>query len=144
MGGGSPVVLSVASSDWYLDYAPTFETVYRVRPCDPDQLDCAAHPEWAEAKLLHGGSVSAWGESLDASNFDTRVFVGAPALAERLWTDLPTAQAAAAAARYQALACHWAFRGVSTFTREKNRSEFVSIALPATDARVCPANWCRP
>jgi hexosaminidase len=142
MDGGSPVVLSVASSDWYLDYSPTFETVYRVRPCDAAQLDCRSHPEWAARGLLLGGSVSAWGEHLDASNLDPRVFVGAPALAERLWSDLPVTEAGPAAARYQALACHWAFGGVSAYTREKDASEFTAVAKPATAAGVCPADWC--
>ena len=63
-------------------------------------------------KLLLGGSVSQWGESVDAFNFDADVWVGASALAERLWSDPPlgdnvTLASQAAQDRHHALACHW-------------------------------------
>ena len=70
LDAGIPVVLSVASSDWYLDHHPDFAAVYTVRPCDPDQLDCDAHPD--RRKHFLGGSVSQWGETVDQFNL-TRV-----------------------------------------------------------------------
>ena len=40
LDAGTSVVLSVAGSDWYLDYHPDFAAVYNVRPCDAKLLDC--------------------------------------------------------------------------------------------------------
>ena len=62
LDAGVPVVLSIAGSDWYLDYHPSFGDVYKVRPCDPGQLDCVGHP--GRARSLLGGSVSQWGEKV--------------------------------------------------------------------------------
>jgi hypothetical protein len=141
LDAGSPVVLSIAGSDWYilthnrrllarltisvlrplihackltrhryLDYHPSFEDVYKVVPCAPSALDCASKPD--RRKLLLGGSVSQWGESVDAFNFDADVWVGASALAERLWSDPPlgdnaTLTSKMAQDRHHALSCHW-------------------------------------
>jgi hypothetical protein len=123
LDAGIPVVLSVAGSDWYLDYHPDFASVWNVRPCDPSQLDCDAHP--GRRTHLLGGGVSQWGESVDAFNFDADVWVGASALAERLWTDHPlTFTAADAEMRHHNLQCHWAMWGFATYTREKPGSEY--------------------
>ena len=94
----------------YLDYHPSFEDVYKVVPCAPSALDCASNPD--RRKLLLGGSVSQWGESVDAFNFDADVWVGASALAERLWSDPPlgdnaTLTSKTAQDRHHALSCHW-------------------------------------
>jgi hypothetical protein len=94
----------------YLDYHPSFEDVYKVVPCAPSALDCASKPD--RRKLLLGGSVSQWGESVDAFNFDADVWVGASALAERLWSDPPlgdnaTLTSMTAQDRHHALSCHW-------------------------------------
>ena len=130
LDAGSPVVLSVAGSDWYLDYHPDFEAVYSVRPCDKTALDCDNHP--GRRELLLGGSVSQWGESVDAFNFDTNVWVGASALAERLWSDLSlgansATAAKAAKARHHALSCHWKFWGIATYTRLSRGSDDTQV-----------------
>jgi hypothetical protein len=118
----------------------------KVRPCDPDQLDCAGHP--GRKKLLLGGSVSQWGESVDAFNFDADVWVGAAALAERLWSDMPlganvSATAEAARGRHLALSCHWKMWGFSTYTRLSHASEDTQVK-DASLASLCPADWCSP
>ena len=84
--------------------------MYKVVPCAPSALDCASKPN--RRKLLLGGSVSQWGESVDQFNFDADVWVGASALAERLWSDPPlgdnaTVTSNAARDRHHSLACHW-------------------------------------
>jgi hypothetical protein len=120
-----------------------------VRPCDPDQLDCDAHPH-RRAHLL-GGSVSQWGESVDQFNFDADVWPGASALAERLWSDPPLqptengtdASAVDALQRHHAQQCHWAMWGIQTFTRSKKGSEATS-EMDASLSNLCPADWCPP
>jgi hypothetical protein len=141
LDAGSPVVLSVAGSQWYLDYHPDFDTVYKIRPCDPDQLDCDNHP--GRRELLRGGSVSQWGEKVDDFNFDTNVWVGASALAERLWYDKPVKEVSGADAkmRHHALQCHWAMWGVSTYTREAKGSEYTQIQDAGLGDQLCPADW---
>ena len=143
---GVAVVLSIASQKWYLDYHPDFETVYSVRPCDPEYLDCDSHPGRREHLL--GGSVSQWGEKVDQFNFDADVWVGASALAERLWSDPPLGANASATSleargRHHALACHWALWGFPTYTRLVSGSEDVAEADASLSA-LCPADWCSP
>jgi hypothetical protein len=141
LDAGSPVVLSVASSQWYLDYHPDFATVYNVRPCDPSQLDCDKHPGRRERLL--GGSVSQWGEKIDQFNFDTNVWVGASALAERLWSDMPLQNGSAidARTRHHNLQCHWAMWGIATYTRQAKGSEFTQIEDAGLGSALCPADW---
>ena len=117
-----------------------------MRPCDGDQLDCNTYPH--RRKLILGGSVSQWGESVDQFNWDADVWVGASALAERLWSDHPlganaTATANAARDRHHALACHWKMWGVATYTRLGSRSEYTQIR-DASLSSLCPADWCTP
>ena len=159
LDAGTPVVLSIAYDDWYLDYRPTFADVYAVRPCDAAHLDCDAHPR--RRALLRGGSASMWGETVDATNWDSTVWPGTTALAERLWSDPPTstATAADAEARHHALACHWKMWGIPTLTRFSSSSSSTSSSsssmangrpgrgsnyVSVSDAKMpaCPADWC--
>ena len=140
LDAGTPVVLSIAYDGWYLDSRPDFAAVYNVRPCDPTHLNCDAHPQ--RRALLRGGSASMWGETVDATNWDSTVWPGTTALAERLWSDPPisTVTAAAAQARHHALACHWKMWGVPTLTRLSSSKQYVTVInakLPG-----CPADWC--
>ena len=117
-----------------------------MRPCDPGLLDCDRHPGRRSALL--GGSVSQWGEKVDAFNFDPDVWVGASALAERLWSDMPlgsnaTATSLDARARHHALQCHWAMWGVRTYTRYGASSEYTAVA-DADLSNICPADWTPP
>ena len=134
LDAGSPVVLSIAGSDWYLDYHPNFEDVYKVVPCAPSALDCASKPN--RRKLLLGGSVSQWGESVDQFNFDADVWVGASALAERLWSDPPlgdnaTVTSTAARDRHHSLACHWKMYVTRSAAMLRRWSCARSSALPS-------------
>ena len=124
----------------YLDEKPDFATVYNVRPCDEAHLDCDAHPK--RRALLRGGSASMWGESVDAFNWDVRVWPGTTALAERLWSDPPntTTTAATAEARHHALSCHWKMWGVQTISRSNAGSE--DVAVQTAKIPTCPADWC--
>ena len=85
---------------------------------------------------------------MDALNFDADVWVGASALAERLWTDLPlgdnaTTTATAARARHHALSCHWKMWGFRTYTRLQTASEDTEVKDASLGA-LCPADWCSP
>ena len=75
-------VVSVAGSQWYLDYKPDFATVWKVRPCD--ELSCDDHKGWRDHLL--GGEVCMWGTSVDGNPMmiDVDAFSGgAAAVAER-------------------------------------------------------------
>eukprot|EP00980_Cylindrotheca_fusiformis_P007954 scaffold1697_cov120-Cylindrotheca_fusiformis.AAC.36 len=67
----------VLSGCWYLDYLN----------CDWDTFyDCNATNFTGAVDLLVGGHASMWGEHVDTSNFMSRVWPRASAVAERLWT----------------------------------------------------------
>lgn len=68
----------ILSGCWYLDHlSDTWSTFYR---CDPRNFTGGSKD------LMIGGHASMWGESVDASNFISRVWPRASAVAERLWT----------------------------------------------------------
>eukprot|EP00039_Didymoeca_costata_P008872 m.117984 g.117984 ORF g.117984 m.117984 type:complete len:562 (-) comp14267_c0_seq2:2181-3866(-) len=134
LNAGYKTVLSIASSEWYLDYHPDFNTIYKVRPCQ--QLNCQDHPSWKN--LLLGGEVCMWGTFASKENFDANVWEGVAAVAERLWTDgNHTSQDAMS--RYQSLACHWSLAGgIQTFQREalgKLNTEIIGVDP------TCPSAW---
>jgi len=129
-----------------------------VRPCDPGQLDCDAPGHERRRELLLGGSVSQWGEKVDAFNFDADVWVGASALAERLWSDPPlgsnaSATSLSARGRHHALSCHWKHWGFASWTRADDGSsgksntpyghgsEYTAVMDASLGAGVCPADW---
>jgi hypothetical protein len=79
-------VVSIAGSKWYLDYHPTFEEVWKVRPCE--QLNCSGHPGWSET--MKGGETCMWGSNDDGkprTMFQDAFAGGVAAAAERLWAD---------------------------------------------------------
>jgi hexosaminidase len=68
----------VLSGCWYLDHlGDSWSTFYR---CDPRNFT------GGNTDLMIGGHASMWGENVDASNFISRVWPRASAVAERLWT----------------------------------------------------------
>jgi hypothetical protein len=67
----------ILSGCWYLDYLhETWQTFYQ---CNPRDFN-------GTVDLMIGGHASMWGEHVDASNFISRVWPRASAMAERLWT----------------------------------------------------------
>lgn len=67
----------ILSGCWYLDHLTSdWNTFYS---CDPRNFT-------GRTDLLLGGHASMWGEHVDASNFMSRVWPRASAVAERLWT----------------------------------------------------------
>ena len=75
----------ILSGCWYLDFLDSnWEKFYS---CNPRNFT-------GPKGLLLGGHASMWGEHVDASNFISRVWPRASAVAERLWTgDVSIAQA---------------------------------------------------
>jgi len=72
-----PVILSGC---WYLDHLDqTWEHFYAYHPRNFTGTEKMHH-------LLWGGHASMWGEHVDASNFMSRVWPRASAVAERLWS----------------------------------------------------------
>lgn len=68
----------ILSGCWYLDHlSDTWHTFYQ---CDPQNFTSPNKDQ-----LLLGGHASMWGEHVDASNFMSRVWPRASAVAERLW-----------------------------------------------------------
>lgn len=67
----------ILSGCWYLDHLEDdWGTFYK---CNPANFT-------GDVDLLIGGHASMWGEYVDASNFISRVWPRASAVAERLWT----------------------------------------------------------
>ena len=67
----------ILSGCWYLDHLhDTWKTFY---DCDPRDFN-------GTVDLMIGGHASMWGEMVDPSNFISRVWPRASAVAERLWT----------------------------------------------------------
>ncbi|KAG7374361.1 beta-N-acetylhexosaminidase [Nitzschia inconspicua] len=67
----------ILSGCWYLDHlVNTWEDYYK---CNPRNFT-------GNKDLMIGGHASMWGEHVDASNFISRVWPRASAVAERLWT----------------------------------------------------------
>jgi hypothetical protein len=153
-------IVSVAGSQWYLDYKPSFEAVWNVQPCK--QLGCDTAPAGFREHLL-GGEVCAWGSKVDGRkvSLDTDIFAGGlAAMAERLWSDPPPAiggdpkaGGVAAKARYHALACHWSLWGISTYDRLMCGGEIETKGWPCSYAGGslsvtpvfgdgdCPSDW---
>jgi hexosaminidase len=130
-------VRAVASGEWYTD------TVAPPSGCEPvpyatQQLwrcfwraDPAAGLSDAQAALLLGGQVSAWGEGVAADTLDARLWTKAAAAAERLWSPrLAPEDVAAAAAdaeeRLDAHVCRLRRRG---FAAEPIRAGFCEADL---------------
>jgi hexosaminidase len=74
----------ILSGCWYLDHlADNWKKFY---DCNPRDFNGTAVNVTANVDLMIGGHASMWGEHVDASNFMSRVWPRASAVAERLWT----------------------------------------------------------
>ncbi|KAL1457101.1 hypothetical protein WDU94_001764 [Cyamophila willieti] len=70
----------ISSVGWYLDYLNTdFEQYYDI---SFDEMNLTE----AEQKLVMGGETCMWGEKVDETNIESRIWVRACAAAERLWS----------------------------------------------------------
>ena len=75
----------IISGCWYLDHLDqTWEKLYN---CDPlNYTHSNTNTDTNNKELVIGGHASMWGEHVDASNFISRVWPRASAVAERLWS----------------------------------------------------------
>eukprot|EP00537_Pseudo-nitzschia_pungens_P005599 CAMPEP_0172367440 /NCGR_PEP_ID=MMETSP1060-20121228/21354_1 /TAXON_ID=37318 /ORGANISM="Pseudo-nitzschia pungens, Strain cf. cingulata" /LENGTH=655 /DNA_ID=CAMNT_0013091675 /DNA_START=97 /DNA_END=2061 /DNA_ORIENTATION=+ len=96
----------ILSGCWYLDWLQPWETYYH---CEPRNFT-SANPD-----LLIGGHASMWGEHVDASNFVSKVWPKASAVAERLWHGNVTASGAAdtVADRIHLFRCRMVLQGIA-------------------------------
>ena len=67
-----------------------------------------AHP--GERSLLLGGEMAMWGENVDETVWDVRVWPRGSAIAERLWSDPSVRDASEAKPRLAAFRCFLASR----------------------------------
>jgi hexosaminidase len=94
----------ILSSCWYLDHlSDNWHTYYE---CDPRALLNGAKTQEA---LILGGHASMWGEHVDASNFMSRVWPRASAMAERLWSGKAADDIDSRMATFR---CHMVRRGI--------------------------------
>ena len=88
---GHPVLFSAC---WYLDHlSEDWKSFYK---CDP--RDYNATDGLPQLLRVRGGHASMWGERVDETNFDPRVWPRASATAERLWIGSPSTKAGQEAA----------------------------------------------
>jgi hexosaminidase len=110
---GRPSLTTGINEAWYLDHGvsnPRFiqmdwEPYYTHDPFD----GLTAH----QLEFVLGGEVDMWGEGVDETNFEPRVFPWASAVAERLWS--PPSQSASvdeAAPRLDVFRCLLVRRGI--------------------------------
>lgn len=95
------------SNDWYLDHLDTtWETFYANDPfqniTNPDQQ-----------KLVLGGEVCMWGETMDTSDLENTVWPRAAAGAERLWSSQSVTSTADALPRLRHFRCLLNRRGIA-------------------------------
>jgi hypothetical protein len=62
--------------------------------------------------LLLGGSLSQWGEQVDAANIESRIWPRASGGAERMWSAASLRDVAAAEGRIDHMRCHMVQRGI--------------------------------
>lgn len=98
---------TILSAGWYLaDVRNTWQSMYHIEP-----QDFAARSQ-AQLDLVLGGEVCMWGETVDEAAVHSRVWPGAAAVAERLWSPRTTTDLGEAARRLEELVCRLRRRGV--------------------------------
>lgn len=95
----------ILSSCWYLDHLG--DDWYRYYQCDPRAKFNGTDGQYA---LVLGGHASMWGETVDSSNFMSRVWPRASSVAERLWSGKGTEDTIRD--RMAAFRCHMVRRGI--------------------------------
>ena len=116
VGGSAAGYRVILSSCWYLDHLE--HDWYHFYQCDPrDKLNATTASQTttipsvdAQYELVLGGHASMWGEHVDGSNFMSRVWPRASAMAERLWTG--TSREDTIRDRMADFRCHMVRRGI--------------------------------
>ena len=130
---GQQVILA---SGWYLNYV-AYVTGGQWRDYylnDPTNFTGTA----AQKQLVVGGEWSLWSEYVDATNFISRSWPTAGAVAERLWSPASVRSLDDAALRLQAFACRLVARGIPAEPADGPSycpTEFPFIYAPPTEER---------
>ena len=97
-----------APDSWYLDLdTTTWHGAYGNEPCDGLTQD--------ECAMVIGGQGQLWGELVDSSNLEAKIWPRLAAIAERLWSPrVKLGSAREATARLTAFRCLLVMRGVGT------------------------------
>ena len=108
----------IVSPGWYLDHLDqTWVDMYAIDPL----TNCSAASggacfnitDPAEAAVVLGGEAAMWGEQVDQTNIEGRVWPRAAAVAERLWSDASLQDPDAALSRLLAQRCRMVRRGIN-------------------------------
>jgi len=108
---------AVFSTPWYLDrqipgaatwwfWQDTWKNFYMADPIGDNTLTPS------QAQLVLGGEASMWGEQVDATDFDVRVWPRACAVAERLWSSMSLNNTDEATPRLGQQRCRMVRRGI--------------------------------
>ena len=86
LASGRKALTAGINEAWYLDHG-----IANPRFIQSDWEPCYLHDPFdglsgIELENVLGGEVDMWGEGVDETNFEPRVFPGASAVAERLWS----------------------------------------------------------
>jgi len=96
---------AILSHGWYLDdLGAGWDAFYNVEPTKGVPAN--------QLQFVLGGEISQWGETIDDSNSDTRLWPRTSAAAERLWSPMSLNNADAAEVRFLHHRCRMVGRGM--------------------------------
>ena len=102
---------AILSGCWYLDHlgtTPGHSDWIDFYSCDPYNVNASI----SELSLILGGEAAMWGEHVDGSNFMSRVWPRASAVAERLWSPRDVTDVDNAQIRLHNHRCRMVYRGI--------------------------------
>ena len=117
---GHPTLLASGWYENYIAYGSQWPSYYAIDPQNFTGSD-------AQRSLVLGGEWSLWAEFVDSTNFISRAWPTAAAIAERLWSPASVRSVADATVRMQAFACRLVARGIP--------------AEPANGPSFCPTEY---
>lgn len=108
----------LVSPGWYLDHLDqTWIDMYAIEPlsnCSAATTgSCFNITNPAEVQRVLGGEAAMWGEQVDQTNFESRVWPRTAAVAERLWSAASVQDPTSALPRLLAQRCRMVRRGVN-------------------------------